>query len=81
MTTKRMSLAELRKTRNLSLRDLGKELGMHWTTLGSYERGERTPNIRTADKIALFFNVPIEEIFPEYRRTSPYPKSISNCKV
>jgi len=69
------SLSELRKSRQLSLRKLGEELDMHWTTLSSYERGRRTPDIETADKIALYFGVTIEDLFPKYRRQSPYPKS------
>ncbi len=40
-----------------------------------FERGRRTPDIETADKIALYFGVTIEDLFPKYRRQSPYPKS------
>lgn len=67
-------LSELRKSRKLSLRQLGKELDMHWTTLSSYETGRRTPDIETADKIALYFDVTIEELFPKFKRRSPYPR-------
>lgn len=77
MTT---SLLQLRKSRKLSLRELGKELDLHWTTLNSYERGRRTPDMETADKIALFFGVTIEDIFPKYKRQSSYPKSTPASK-
>lgn len=77
MTT---SLSELRKSRKLSLRKLGEELDLHWTTLNSYERGRRTPNMKTADKIALYFGVAIEDIFPKYRRQSSYPKHTTASK-
>jgi len=74
-------LRELRTARGLLLKDVAKELGVDESTISNYERGTRLPRFQMANRLASFFNVPIEEIFPEYRRTSPYPKSISNCKV
>jgi len=44
------------------------------SALSNYEQGIRTPRFPTANKIAEYFGVPIEEIFPAYQRTAPYPK-------
>ena len=73
-------LKKLREKKGMTVRQLGSDLGMSPSALSNYEQGIRTPRFPTANKIAEYFNVPIEEIFPEYQRTSPYPKSISNCK-
>ncbi len=68
------TLKELREKKELTLRQLGKALGIHWTTLHSFETERRAPSFEVADRIAAFFGVPIEEIFPRYKRRSPYPK-------
>lgn len=73
------TLKKLREKENLSLRQLGEKLNIHWTTIHSFETGKRSPSFETADKIASYFNVPIEHIFPRYKRESPYPKDTANC--
>jgi DNA-binding XRE family transcriptional regulator len=75
------TLRNLREKENLTLRQLGEKLNIHWTTLHSFETGRRNPSFETADKIASYFNVPIEYIFPRYKRESPYPEcTTSNTK-
>jgi len=69
------TLKTLRIKKGLTLRQLSKELELPFTTLHSYESGFRQPSFEVADRIAAFFGVPIEEIFPRYKRRSPYPKN------
>jgi transcriptional regulator with XRE-family HTH domain len=70
------NLKKLREEKGLTVRQLGKALDMPFSTISNYEQGLRTPKFSTANKIAEYFKVPIEEIFPEYQRTAPYPKTI-----
>ncbi len=56
-------LAELRKERNLSQRELAKVIGVGTSTIAMYEIGERTPPLERAMKIAHYFGVTVEELF------------------
>lgn len=71
------TLKQLRLGKGLSLRELAKELGIDYSTLCRYERNQRTATFQAANKIATYFERPIEEIFPEYQRTAPYPEKIA----
>ncbi|WP_252237452.1 helix-turn-helix transcriptional regulator [Clostridium sp. ZBS17] len=53
-------LRQLRKEKELTLRDLGKDLDISFTSLGKYERNERQPDFETLEKIAEYFNVMID---------------------
>jgi len=59
---KTKTLAELRKERNISQRELAKKLEVSSGTIGMYESGKRTPSLNRAIKIAKIFDVPIENI-------------------
>jgi transcriptional regulator with XRE-family HTH domain len=50
----------LRKQRGMTLRDLSRELGIPFTTLGNYEREDREPNFETFKSIADYFQVSID---------------------
>ncbi|MGL6199871.1 MAG: helix-turn-helix transcriptional regulator [Lachnospiraceae bacterium] len=56
-------LEELRKGRCLLQEDLADALGVSRQTIGSLENGRYNPSILLAFKIALFFELTIEEIF------------------
>lgn len=43
----------LRRRKRLSLRELGDEVGVHFTTLARYERDEFSPNGEIIRKLAL----------------------------
>jgi len=53
-------LKSLRKQKGISLRILGKELGISFTTLSAYERNKAQPTIENCYKLSKFFEVPIE---------------------
>jgi DNA-binding XRE family transcriptional regulator len=63
-------IAMLRVERNISRRQLAEALGVHYQTIGYLERGEYSPSLYLALRIAEYFEVPIEVIFS----TKPFPR-------
>ena len=63
------TLAELRKERNMTQKQLAEALRISVSAVAMYEIGERTPSLKVAKRIAEFFNIPIEQIdfFGEHR--------------
>lgn len=61
-SNKTKTLASLRAEKNLSQRDLAKQLGVQPGTIGMYESGKRTPPLHKAIAIAKIFDVPVETI-------------------
>lgn len=62
-------IATLRADRGVSRRDLAEALGVHYQTVGYLERGEYSPSLHLALRIAAFFDVPVEFVFS----TQPFP--------
>lgn len=60
MSNFRIRLKELREQRRMNQTDLGRALGLSTGAVGNYERGERTPDIETLERIADYFNVSID---------------------
>jgi putative transcriptional regulator len=56
-------IAMLRAERGISRRELSETLGVHYQTIGYLERGEYSPSLYLALKIAQYFEVPVEVIF------------------
>jgi len=56
-------IAMLRAERGVSRRELSEALGVHYQTIGYLERGEYSPSLFLALKIAEYFEVPIEVVF------------------
>jgi putative transcriptional regulator len=56
-------IATLRADRGVSRRDLAEALGVHYQTVGYLERGEYSPSLHLALRIAAFFDVPVEFVF------------------
>jgi len=63
-------IAMLRAERSISRRQLADALGVHYQTIGYLERGEYSPSLYLALKIAEYFEVPVEVIFS----TGPFPR-------
>ena len=55
--------AMLRAERGISRRELADALGVHYQTVGYLERGEYSPSLYLALRIAAHFEVPVEVIF------------------
>lgn len=63
-------IAMLRAERGVSRRDLADALGVHYQTVGYLERGEYSPSLEVALKMAEYFDVPVEVIFS----LRPFPR-------
>lgn len=53
----------LRAERQISRRDLADALGVHYQTIGYLERGEFSPSLHLALRMAEYFEVPVEILF------------------
>lgn len=56
-------IAMLRVDRGISRRALSEALGVHYQTVGYLERGEFSPSLHLALRIAAYFEVPVEFVF------------------
>jgi DNA-binding XRE family transcriptional regulator len=56
-------VAMLRVERRISRRELAEALGVHYQTIGYLERGEYSPSLHLALRIAAYFDVPVEVVF------------------
>lgn len=56
-------IAMLRAERGLSRRELADALGVHYQTVGYLERGEYSPSLHLALRIAAYFEVSVEVVF------------------
>ena len=63
-------IAMLRAERKVTRRELADALGVHYQTVGYLERGEYSPSLYLALRIAAYFEVPVEVIFS----TEPFPR-------
>lgn len=63
-------IAMLRAERGISRRQLSEALGIHYQTVGYLERGEYSPSLELALRIAEYFEVPVEVIFS----LTPFPR-------
>lgn len=63
-------IAMLRAERGISRRELADALGVHYQTIGYLERGEYSPSLHLALRIAAYFEVPAEVVFS----IEPFPR-------
>jgi len=56
-------LARQRAARQLSQKQLARQVGLSQSAIAAYETGERTPSLAVARRIARFFGVSIEDLF------------------
>ncbi|RPF23156.1 helix-turn-helix transcriptional regulator [Myceligenerans xiligouense] len=56
-------IAMLRAERGVSRRELAEALGVHYQTVGYLERGEYSPSLYLALRIAEYFGVAVEVVF------------------
>ncbi|WP_035738453.1 helix-turn-helix transcriptional regulator [Glycomyces arizonensis] len=63
-------IAVLRAERGITRRQLADALGVHYQTVGYLERGEYSPSLHLALKIAEYFEVSVEVVFS----TKPFPR-------
>jgi len=63
-------IAMLRVERGITRRQLAEALSVHYQTIGYLERGEYSPSLYLALRIAEFFEVEVEVVFA----TAPFPR-------
>ncbi|MEU4384847.1 helix-turn-helix transcriptional regulator [Promicromonospora sp. NPDC023805] len=63
-------IAMLRAERGVSRRELAEDLGVHYQTIGYLERGEYSPSLHLALRIAQYFGVAVEVVFS----TAPFKR-------
>jgi len=63
-------IALLRAEQGISRRQLADALGVHYQTIGYLERGEYSPSLHLALRIAAFFDLPVEVVFS----LEPFPR-------
>ncbi len=63
-------IAMLRAERGVSRRALAEALGVHYQTIGYLERGEYSPSLHLALRVAEYFEVPVEVVFS----VRPFPR-------
>ena len=56
------NLVDLRKEKNLTQKDVGDALGVSLFTVSGWERKGKEPDYDTLIKIALYFNISIDEL-------------------
>lgn len=59
----------LRAERGMSRRELAEAVGVHYQTIGYLERGEYSPSLALAFRIAEVFELPLTEVFSD----RPFP--------
>lgn len=62
-------LAVLRAERGITRRELAVAVGVHYQTVGYLERGEYSPSLVLALRIAEYFGLGVEDVFS----TRPFP--------
>ncbi len=55
-------LRELRKSRRMSLYDVERRTGHHFSTIGKYERGERRPSLERLRELAVVYEVSLADM-------------------
>ncbi len=63
-------IAMLRAERGITRRQLAEALGVHYQTVGYLERGEYSPSLHLALRIARHFEVSVEVVFS----IEPFPR-------
>lgn len=56
------TLRDLRSSRDLTQTQLANSLGLAFSTISMYERGEREPDLETLEAIADYFNISINQL-------------------
>ncbi|MDI3269540.1 MAG: helix-turn-helix transcriptional regulator [Bacillota bacterium] len=64
-------LRQYRLRRNMSLYDVERATGLHYSTVGKYERGERTPPLHVLKELARVYQVPLQEMVGESLEEAP----------
>jgi len=67
-------VALLRTEQGVSRQKLADMVGVNYQTIGFIERGDYSPSLELAFKIAAYFSVELTEVFSDRRFPSLFPK-------
>ena len=65
------NLVRIRKERGITRKDLAEKLGIPYTTLRNYEKGDREPGHKTLISLSLIFDVSVDELIGLERNRMP----------
>ena len=69
-------IRELRKTRGMTMKQLGEVVGLAESTISQYETGKRQPDNETLLKLGELFEVTVDYLLgAAQKETAPTPKS------
>lgn len=74
-------IRELRRAKNLTMKELGRELGVAESTISQYETGKRQPDNETLLRLGEFFDVTVGYLLGAETEKAPAPegeREISN---
>jgi len=72
----RNNIKILRVERNLSQEELASQIHVHQTAVSQWENGKTNPDMQTADKLAVFFDVSVDFLLGRSKeRSSSYHAS------
>ncbi|MFO7941766.1 MAG: helix-turn-helix transcriptional regulator [Bacillota bacterium] len=63
-------LRRYRERAGLSIYDVEKMVGKHFTTISKYERGERQPSVRMLRELAEIYEVPVGRIVADVEEST-----------
>lgn len=67
-------VALLRTERDISRQDLADKVGVNYQTIGFIERGDYSPSLELAFKIAAYFKVELTDVFSDHKFPSLFTK-------
>ena len=69
-------LREYRQQLGLSQEKLARSIDVSLNTIYAYEKGLKVPSLTNAFKLANFFGVSIEDLFPQYTTKAKKPVGV-----
>ena len=69
-------LKDIRKAKKLTVNEVAKAIGITQPALTHIENGHRNPSIQVAFKLANFFGVSIEDLFPQFKNNMGSKKPV-----
>ena len=71
-----MMLRQLRLKKNMTLRELASKIGVTLAYISQIEKGQKTPSLHIAFKLANFFGVSVEDLFPQFKNNTDSKKTV-----
>ena len=71
------NIANVRKSKGLTQRQLAERLGIHITNLNRIERGKSVPDLARLDQIATVLEVPVSDLITESPREGDIEAALS----